>query len=464
MKSPTRRRTGGMLALLLAILVVAACTRTVSGVATLAEGGVKKDAPPSDLTIENGDGSEIDQLVANSMDDVMTYWEGVFEKTFGEEMQPLQGGIWAYEPGHNEALPCVPANQVEIVENNAFYCPSEDAIAYDRAFLGQLADEFGEFIVPLVFAHEFGHAIQDRVGDPGSKTISWEGQADCYAGVFTKQATDGTTHFKATSEDLDSVLTGYLMLRSQPGGSPDDPNAHGSAFDRVAAFQEGFNDGPDHCYTAFDDDRVYTQIPYLTANDKANAGNLPYDQTLQTIPTEMNTVGETVVGSSWEQVDASGFDGSSAKCDGDPQDELVFYCPDDKTVHYAEKGLISQAYDKFGDFAAMTLISMGYADAILDAEGAKTDGKDAFEAQLCFVGAYSGGAFEASATGEQSPLGGLQLSAGDLDEAVMVLIALGEDNAILDTHGLDAFDRIDVFREGFEAGRDDPLKAAQNCL
>lgn len=463
MISRPMRRTYAVLALLLALVLTAsACNRVVAGQAMHADGGVKKDAPPSDLQIENGDGGDIDQLVANSMDDIMAYWKDEFQGVFGEKMQPLQGGIHAYEPNQSGPIPCFANNEKQYAANNAFYCPSEDAIAYDRAFIGGMVEEFGEFIVPLVFAHEFGHAIQGRVGIPSDKPISWEGQADCYAGVFTKAATEGTPHFKATGNDLDTVLAGYLMLRDEPGYSADDDMAHGSAFDRVGAFQEGFNDGGEHCATSFDEDREYTEIPY-TANDKANKGNMEYDLLVANFPAEMNMLAGELV-DDWQDVDAAGFAGDSAKCDGEPSAEKVFYCPADDTVHYAEKKLIEQSYEKFGDFAAMAAVGLGYAQAILDESGADKSGKDGFQARLCLVGAYAGGAFEATVSGEKSPLGTLQLSAGDLDEAVMLLIGIGEDNEFLDTHGLDAFERINVFREAVLSGRTDPKGTAETCL
>lgn len=465
MSSTPLRRALGALALLLAVVVAgSACTRTVVGQASPDAGGVKKNAAPSDLPIENGNGSKIDQLVANSLDDVMTYWDEQFKKTFGKSMPKLEGGVHAYEPDQAEPIPCFADNEKQYAANNAFYCPTEDAIAYDRKFLTQLVQEFGEFIVPLVFAHEFGHAIQDRVGVQSDKSIAWEGQADCYAGVFTQAAVDGTAHFKATDADLDTVLGGYLMLRDEPGASADDQMAHGSAFDRVSAFQEGFNDGGKHCYTSFGNDREYTEIAY-TSTDKANEGNLPYDETLQTIPPAMNAFGQAVIGDSWQDVAASGFSGASAKCDGEPSKEQVFYCPADTTVHYAETKLVQQSYDKFGDFAAMAAVGMGYAAAIQDESGAKTTGKKPFEQRLCLVGAFAGGAFEATVSNKPSPTSGnLKLSAGDLDEAVMLLIAIGEDDAFLQTYGLDPFDRINTFREAVVAGRDDPEGAAKSCL
>lgn len=463
MKSRSSRRALSLLALMLVVLVAAGCTRTVTGYASHGTGGIKKDAPPSDLEIVNGDGSAIDQLVANSMDDVLAYWDDHFEEVFGTGLDPLAGGIHAYEVDGDMPIPCFSESDREYAANNAFYCPTEDAIGYDRTFLQGLADQFGEFIVPLVMAHEFGHAIQGRVGAPTNKTISAEGQADCYAGVFTKATVEGTDHFQSTSADLDTVLGGYLMLRDEPGASADDPGAHGSAFDRVGAFQEGFNEGPEHCYTSFGPDREYAEIPYITQNDLANAGNLPYQEMLTTIPEEMNKFGSVAAGADWTAISTDNFDGSNATCAGKGQSELVFYCESDETV-YAGDEFVQEAYDKFGDFAAMTVIALGYGEAIGELADSGQSDAAAFRSRLCLVGAYAGAAFEATVSGEPSELGDLQLSAGDLDESVMLLIAIGEDDEFIKTHGVDAFERIDTFRQAVHDAREDSVGTVEDCL
>lgn len=457
------RHSAPMVALLLAALLLTACTHTITGYATYTSGGIKMDVPPSDFEIVNDNGSDIDQLAANSMDDITAYWDEHFEGIFDTELEPLQGGVHAYDVDGDMPIPCFPEQDRQYAKNNAFYCPSADAIGYDRAFLEELADTFGDFIVPLVMAHEYGHAIQGRVGRPTNMTISAEGQADCYAGVFTQATVEGTTYFKSNSQDLTTVLGGYLLLRDQPGATPDEPQAHGSAFDRVNAFQEGFYEGGSHCYTSFGSDREYTGLPYTSESDYANAGNMPYEQMLTYIPQEMNTFGSVAAGDDWTVVQAQGFSSDAPSCDSRSTIEHVFYCPDGETL-YVNMNLIQQAYDNFGDFAAMTMMALGYSEAIQELSGLSTDSADGFQSRLCLVGSYAGAAFEATAAGEPSPLGGLKLSAGDLDEAVMILIALGEEDKYISTYELDAFERIDTFRQGVLEGRDDAVGAVSSCL
>ena len=61
---------------------------------------------------------------------------------------------------------------------NAFYCVSEDYVAWDASLLVNGADLIGDSWVYLVIAHEWGHAIQARLeARPGRQAE--ELQADC---------------------------------------------------------------------------------------------------------------------------------------------------------------------------------------------------------------------------------------------------------------------------------------------
>lgn len=94
-----------------------------------------------------------------------------------------------------------------------FYCPGDEEIYLDLAFLEQLQKQLGangEFAQAYILAHEYGHHLQTVLGteskvrqaqeqDPGAAnkySVAMELQADCYAGVWTKladQAAAGST-------------------------------------------------------------------------------------------------------------------------------------------------------------------------------------------------------------------------------------------------------------------------------
>src|SRR3546814_15596124 len=101
---------------------------------------------------------------------------------------------------------------------NAFYCPSDDLIAWDAVNLVPgLYEEFGGFTLGIVFAHEFAHAVQARADLFGSPTIVTELQADCFAGPWTADVEAGNSDFfEVTPVDLDQALAGFLDPRAGP--------------------------------------------------------------------------------------------------------------------------------------------------------------------------------------------------------------------------------------------------------
>lgn len=445
------RRPGRIASLTLLLCLVvgltASCTTAIGGKATYGN-GINSDAPPSKLTITDSGGGKIDQLAANSLDDIMSYWKDHFQQDFGKSMKPLSGGIYSYTPDQSKQVPCV--GDAKDAADNAFYCPSGDLVAYDRDFLSSLAKQYGDFLVTLVFAHEFGHAIQARIGEPSNKTIVVETQADCFAGVFIKATTQGTPHFKINSKDLDSVLAGYLLFSDAPGGSSSGNDSHGSGFDRITAFQDGFSGGAKACTSQFNNQRVYTEIPYQTANDQAQKGNQPYSDTVPGANEEFNAFFDLLLkssGKSWKELSLKSTDGASNTCDGTKQDDQVFYCKKDKTVYYADQSITKQAYDKYGDFAVYELLSIPFAEAALDSLGSKAKGSDRLTEAICLTGAFAGDAFRRTVAGGGT-LGGNSLSAGDLDEAIAVLLGIGSTNTVINTEGLTSFNRVAAFGKG----------------
>lgn len=83
-----------------------------------------------------------------------------------------------------------------------FYCPADSTAYFDTSFFQLLVDRFGANAGPLaqeyVVAHEFGHHIQNQLGDLGraqqdprgatSQAVRTELQADCYAGLWAHYA------------------------------------------------------------------------------------------------------------------------------------------------------------------------------------------------------------------------------------------------------------------------------------
>ena len=135
------------------------------------------------------------------------------------------------------------------VAGNAFYCDEGDFIAYDeQKLIPQLRQQFGDFAVGLVLAHEWGHAVQTRVHFSSRASVYVELQADCFAGAWAQHVANGDgTSLRLSDDDLDHALAGFLELRDPSGVDGGDAGAHGNAFDRVGVFQDGIDGGARAC-------------------------------------------------------------------------------------------------------------------------------------------------------------------------------------------------------------------------
>ncbi len=177
------------------------------------------------------------------------------------------------------APPCVA--RAADVAGKAFYCPAADAVVWDASGLvPKLRDRFGPAAVVVVLAHEVGHAVQTRLdinavqdADPGRyPTILLETMADCYAGVALRHLVNGgSAGLPVSRAERDDALLALIGFRDPLGVVSADENAHGNAFDRVSAFQDGYTDGAGRCAAMTLDNRVFTQRQFGSAADRARA-------------------------------------------------------------------------------------------------------------------------------------------------------------------------------------------------
>jgi predicted metalloprotease len=405
----------------------------------------------------------VDQLVRDAIADLETFWSEAYPQYYGAPFAPLKGGYFsvdstaldpsAYPP---TGIGCADAPEdPKEVAGNALYNPRCDAIAYDRALLKKLSSAYGEALSGVVLAHEFGHAIQARAGYPaGGRSINDETQADCFAGAWTAWVADGKAdHTTIRTRELDNVLRGYLLLRDPVGSDPNNSQAHGSYFDRASAFTEGHDDGVASCRDDFGPARLFTAQTF-NQDDLANRGNADYATTLQTVDTTLppfwTAIFQQDFGKQFQPPAIRPFDRTPPPCRGDPIDESrdLDFCPSDSTVYYDQTDLVLPAYQKLGDFAVPTAISLPYGLAARSQLDLSTDDEVATRSAVCLSGWYGSEVFHGAFT----PTTGIRISPGDIDEALTFLLTYGVSDRVFPHVRTTGFELFRAYRAGFLDG------------
>jgi predicted metalloprotease len=433
---------------------------------------------------------DLDALVAGAIDDVEAYWSDTYPEVYRGPFEPLVGGYHPYGP--DTELPRCGSAPISYhdIAGNAFYCPAEDLIAWDQAnLIPKLNETYGPFTVGIVFAHEFAHAIQERAAVVG-RTIDLELQADCYAGAWTAHVADGGSDtFEVTDRELDSSVAGMVAIRDRPGTDENDPGAHGSGFDRIGAFQEGYENGPQHCAAYEDRPRRTFDIPFTVRERMSSEPGTFAAEDVRTLPCPEDLDDQLLSGQFDRDADDVAGCGLASLLEADlnvfyaalfarlgvpwaPIDDLVLvdpasdeiscggdalsgdellgaavYCEDENVVAVDGTGLITELY-RIGDFAFGAEVARLWAIAAQSQLGLDTEGKRQSLQADCLTGLYARSIAPEVAPGEpDSRL--LTISPGDLDEGIQGFIAY--DDSLADDSGT-AFERTDALRTGVVDG------------
>jgi predicted metalloprotease len=257
---------GGIVGLI--IVVIGA----LLGTGTIDLGGAGGGSPSGDsralaekCSVNNPDRfNELDCRNGFYVNDIQQFWKAELPKSFGVQYRVTKAVFFsrATNTGCGQADSAV----------GPFYCPADELVYVDLTFYSELADRFGapgRFAQAYVLAHEFGHHVQNVTGreseirrlqqqNPSRKnqySIALELQADCYAGVWAKNAGGGPVA-TVTQQQIQEALQAAAAVgddriqQSAGGGVNPETWTHGSAKSRQQWFFTGYNSGdPRQCDT-----------------------------------------------------------------------------------------------------------------------------------------------------------------------------------------------------------------------
>lgn len=422
--------------------------------------GLRQGAPGPSRKVANTDGGPIDMLAVQSVSDVEDYWKGTFNETLRGDFAPVRK-LLSWDANRRDRSTSFCGETTAGLVNAAF-CPPDSSIGWDRGvLLPSLRKTYGEMAVAMVLAHEYGHSVQYQaeLNRPSTPTLVAEQQADCFSGAYMRWVAEGNSRrFKlSTGDGLNALLASVISFRDplfDRNGASSGGGEHGSAFERVSAFQFGFADGPETC-TGIDKDEVTQRRGDLpVALQRGETGNWPVSQgSVRSVIAAMNLL--------FEPADPPRltFDAAAAKrCADARPTPPVSYCPATNTIAVDLAGLkkLGAATEGpaglTGDNTAYSVLISRYMLALQKAFGLSLDTAETGLRTACLTGVATRKLSQQVNTPDGNTVA---LTAGDLDEAVSGLLTNGL--AASDVNGQSApagFARIDAFRAGVLGDQD----------
>jgi predicted metalloprotease len=474
-------------------MVVAGCAKTLDGKpisigadptqvagkpVTEDPSGLRPNAPGPVRPVEGGDGGDIDHLAAMAVADIEQFWAGAYGAPLKGKFAPVKA-LFSWDSRYKHGRFC--GGETANDQNAAWCgsarqnCPSSDSaactsskntIGWDRGpYLTERRAGFGDMGVAMTLAHEYGHAIQYTMadliqGDTAADGLAAEQQADCFGGVYMRWVVDGKSprFTLSTGDALSNVMATRIAVRDPllAQSSPlvrGDELIHGSAFERVTAFQFGFTEGTAAC-AGIDAKEVLQRRAALPKEFLEEGQTGEYPVTQNAVKTMIETL--TKVFSPANPPKLS-FDPPS--CSDAKPTPSASYCPSTNTIAVDMNRLIllgtslsrgspfdSRANSVFGDYTAYSVLASRFMLAIQKEHNQSLDNTDAGLRTACLTGV----ATTKLAKGVTLPNGNtIKLYGGDLDEAVSGVLTngmiAGNVNGEFAPSG---FARIDAYRTG----------------
>jgi predicted metalloprotease len=466
-------------AVLVALLALAACSGGGSNAKSTDAGSDRAEASDVSDISDFSDNNPVagkekfgkdddDKIMKASVKDIETFWGEEFPKLYGEPYKKVSNGLHPYGPSDPPPTCPLTDQKGSYQDNpqNAYYCIKGDYMAWDTDNLSNdLLDQFGPFTLAIVAAHELGHGISARAGvyDQSPPTFLTEQQADCFAGAYTAWVAEGSSKlFELKLSDLDSALGGFLQIRDPVGfDSVNDPNGHGSAFQRINAFEDGLTGGGETCKDYANGNFTVVPDTFTDETDYENQGNLPFEQVEPLVIRNLEAfwaIAVSDIGQAWTKLKTHAYDPDkdTVRCgkdsaSGDDAIGLAFYCADDDEAWWDETYLMPAA-NEIGDLAQALVIADLYSERAQSFAGLETGTLSGSLQGSCFTGVWVGTLASGQLDTGYPTDTVISLSPGDLDEAVAAFLKFSDSGDTVtggdSTYG-SAFQRLDAFRLGF---------------
>ena len=461
-----RRRVLGAVA---AALALTACTSTLQGEpvsvfadpfrvagmpATDGPTGLRPDALGPTRVVIGTDESDTDELARQAISDIEEFWEDAYPNAFDGDFKPVDR-LYSWDANGFDDTGFCDLDTYGLV--NAGFCDADNTIGWDRGeLLPSLRQDYGDMGVTLVLAHEYGHAVQEQADlvNKATPTLVSEQQSDCLAGAYMRWvAEDNSPRFTlSTGDGLNNVLATVIAFRD-PLLNEDDPEAgfdeHGSAFERLSAFQFGFTDGPSAC-AAIDMreiDQRRGDLPVLLEEDET--GEWPVsEESVRAVVDAMNIL--------FEPAAPPELSFAAAECADARPSPPVSYCPATNTIaveldELAKLGAPSDIGNPVGlatgDNTAYSVLVSRYMQAIQrERGGVALDNAEAALRTACLTGVATTKLSKSVNTPDGNTVA---LTAGDVDEAVSGILTNGLVASDVNGESVPSgFSRIDAFRLG----------------
>ena len=239
-------------------LLVVFVTAVLLGTATPAAAGVAGPsgytADPAPVTGQDGVPSdELDVDYATALEAMDAWWRASWSEYLPGTYTAPGLVPAARAPGLFDA----PQEQVYcgdllLGEGNAYHCPIGDFLAFEVDLM-LLSGELGDAFVYLVVAHEWAHSMVSHM-DPALVSEAYELQADCLAGAALQGAVDdGLLRLEPGDEQEFTAALTAVAGENDWGTVYVDTDGqqrtetHGSAQERIDAFQRGAGNGVRAC-------------------------------------------------------------------------------------------------------------------------------------------------------------------------------------------------------------------------